>query len=46
MTHDYRLAREKMVKNQLMPRGIADKGVLHMVMNPTTIMARTEIITL
>ncbi|MEE9612808.1 MAG: protein-L-isoaspartate(D-aspartate) O-methyltransferase [Desulfatiglandales bacterium] len=28
MTHDYRLAREKMVKNQLMPRGIADKGVL------------------
>jgi protein-L-isoaspartate(D-aspartate) O-methyltransferase len=28
MTHDYRLAREKMVKNQLMPRGITDKGVL------------------
>ena len=28
MTHDYRLAREKMVKNQLVPRGIVDKGVL------------------
>ena len=28
MTHDYRLARERMVKNQLMPRGIKDKGVL------------------
>ena len=28
MTHDYRLAREKMVKNQLIPRGIADEGVL------------------
>ena len=28
MTHDYRLARERMVKNQLVPRGIKDKGVL------------------
>lgn len=28
MTHDYRLAREKMVKNQLIPRGITDAGVL------------------
>ncbi len=28
MTHDYRLARERMVKNQLMPRGITDKNVL------------------
>ena len=28
MTHDYRLARERMVKNQLIPRGISDKGVL------------------
>ncbi|MBU2499615.1 MAG: protein-L-isoaspartate(D-aspartate) O-methyltransferase [Proteobacteria bacterium] len=28
MTHDYRLARERMVKNQLMPRGITDKRVL------------------
>ena len=28
MTHDYRLAREKMVKNQLVPRGIIHKGVL------------------
>ena len=28
MTHDYRLAREKMVKNQLLPRGISDEGVL------------------
>ncbi len=28
MTHDYRLAREKMVKNQLIPRGIKDAGVL------------------
>ncbi|MFH1124170.1 MAG: protein-L-isoaspartate(D-aspartate) O-methyltransferase [Pseudomonadota bacterium] len=28
MNHDYRLARERMVKNQLMPRGITDKGVL------------------
>ena len=28
MAHDYRLAREKMVKNQLIPRGITDQGVL------------------
>lgn len=28
MTHDYRLARERMVKNQLIPRGITDKRVL------------------
>jgi protein-L-isoaspartate(D-aspartate) O-methyltransferase len=28
MTHDYRLARERMVKNQLIPRGIADEDVL------------------
>jgi len=28
MTHDYRLAREKMVNNQLIPRGITDEGVL------------------
>jgi protein-L-isoaspartate(D-aspartate) O-methyltransferase len=28
MTHDYRLARERMVKNQLIPRGIKDEGVL------------------
>ena len=28
MTHDYRLAREKMVKNQLIPRGINDERVL------------------
>jgi protein-L-isoaspartate(D-aspartate) O-methyltransferase len=28
MIHDYRLAREKMVKNQLIPRGISDEGVL------------------
>ena len=28
MPHDYRLAREKMVKNQLIPRGISDEGVL------------------
>ena len=28
MTHDYRLARERMVKNQLIPRGITDEGVL------------------
>ena len=28
MTHDYRLAREKMVKNQLIPRRITHKGVL------------------
>ena len=28
MTHDYRLPRERMVKNQLTPRRIQDKGVL------------------
>lgn len=28
MTHDYRLARERMVKNQLIPRGIKDERVL------------------
>jgi protein-L-isoaspartate(D-aspartate) O-methyltransferase len=28
MPHDYRLARERMVKNQLIPRGIRDKRVL------------------
>jgi protein-L-isoaspartate(D-aspartate) O-methyltransferase len=28
MTHDYRLARERMVKSQLIPRGIADENVL------------------
>ena len=28
MTHDYRLVRERMVKNQLIPRGIADERVL------------------
>ena len=28
MTHDYRLARERMVKNQLIPRGITDDKVL------------------
>ena len=28
MTHDYRLARERMVKNQLIPRGISDQRVL------------------
>ncbi len=28
---DYRLAREKMVKNQLMPRGIKDAGVLEVM---------------
>jgi len=26
--HDYRFAREKMVKTQLIPRGIKDPGVL------------------
>lgn len=31
MTHDYRLARERMVKNQLMPRGITDQGVLRVM---------------
>jgi protein-L-isoaspartate(D-aspartate) O-methyltransferase len=29
MNHDYRIAREKMVKNQLIPRGITDQGVLN-----------------
>lgn len=29
MNHDYRLARERMVRNQLIPRGITDKGVLN-----------------
>jgi len=28
MNHDYRIAREKMVKNQLVPRGITDQDVL------------------
>ena len=28
MAHDYQIAREKMVKNQLIPRGISDHGVL------------------
>ncbi len=28
MPHDFDLAKEKMVKNQLIPRGITDKGVL------------------
>ena len=28
MNHDYRLAREKMVKNQIIPRGVTDPGVL------------------
>ncbi len=28
MPHDYRIARERMVKDQLMPRGITDPGVL------------------
>jgi protein-L-isoaspartate(D-aspartate) O-methyltransferase len=28
MTHDYRLARERMVKNQLVSRGISDRSVL------------------
>ncbi len=27
-THDYRLARERMIKTQLIPRGISDQGVL------------------
>ncbi len=29
MNHDYRLARERMVRNQLIPRGITDKRVLN-----------------
>ena len=33
MIHDYRLARERMVKNQLMPRGIRNKGVLRAMGN-------------
>ncbi|MBN2061109.1 MAG: protein-L-isoaspartate(D-aspartate) O-methyltransferase [Deltaproteobacteria bacterium] len=28
MVHDYRLARERMVRDQLIPRGIKDRGVL------------------
>jgi protein-L-isoaspartate(D-aspartate) O-methyltransferase len=28
LSHDYRLARERMVKNQLIPRGISDEAVL------------------
>jgi protein-L-isoaspartate(D-aspartate) O-methyltransferase len=28
MPHDYRIARERMVRDQLMPRGISDPGVL------------------
>jgi protein-L-isoaspartate(D-aspartate) O-methyltransferase len=28
MAHDYQIAREKMVKNQLIPRSISDQGVL------------------
>ncbi|MBN2032579.1 MAG: protein-L-isoaspartate(D-aspartate) O-methyltransferase [Deltaproteobacteria bacterium] len=31
MTHDYHLAREKMVKNQLLPRGISDPKVLEIM---------------
>jgi len=31
MTHDYRLARERMVKNQLIPRDITDKDVLRVM---------------
>jgi protein-L-isoaspartate(D-aspartate) O-methyltransferase len=31
MTHDYRLARERMVKNQLLPRGILDERVLEVM---------------
>lgn len=31
MTHDYRLARERMVKNQLIPRGITDQNVLRVM---------------
>ena len=31
MTHDYRLARERMVKNQLIPRGIVDQEVLRVM---------------
>jgi protein-L-isoaspartate(D-aspartate) O-methyltransferase len=28
MSHDYRLARERMVRNHLVPRGISDESVL------------------
>lgn len=31
MTHDYRLSREKMVQNQLIPRGICDPRVLEVM---------------
>lgn len=31
MTHDYRLARERMVRNQLVPRGIEDPRVLEVM---------------
>ena len=31
MTHDYRLARERMVKTQLIPRGISDQRVLQVM---------------
>lgn len=31
MNHDYRLARERMVKNQLIARGISDKNVLEVM---------------
>ena len=31
VTHDYRLARERMVKNQLISRGIADENVLRVM---------------
>jgi protein-L-isoaspartate(D-aspartate) O-methyltransferase len=31
MTHDFKLARERMVKNQLASRGIKDKGVLRVM---------------
>ena len=31
MNHDYRLVRERMVKNQLIPRGINDKRVLNVM---------------
>jgi len=33
MTHDYRLARKRMVKNQIASRGITDKGVLRCMSN-------------
>ena len=31
MTHDYRLARDRMVKTQLIPRGITDQRVLQVM---------------